>query len=57
MMGHREKLSANEWDAFSRKSRRLMRWGRGEIRKLKRAFAKRVRQQGRVQPFDADLET
>ncbi len=44
MMGHRGKLSGSEWDAFSRKSRHLMRWRPGKIKALKRAFAKRMRQ-------------
>ena len=42
-MGNRGKLSAEEWDAFSRRSRPLIRWKPHQIKKLKRAFAKRVR--------------
>lgn len=47
MMGNRGELSAPEWDAFSRRSRKMLHWRPGEIRKLKRAFAKRVRQEAK----------
>lgn len=43
-MPERVKTTAKETDAFSRKSRGLIHWGRGELKKLKRAYAKRVRQ-------------
>lgn len=44
MMGNRGSASGSECDAFSRRSRRMLSWRRGELRRLKRAFAKRVRQ-------------
>jgi hypothetical protein len=44
MMGNRESANGMECDAFSRRSRRVLAWRRGELRKIKRAFAKRVRQ-------------
>lgn len=44
MMGHREKLKTGiEWDAFHRSSRRMLRWGRGTVQKIKRTFWKRQR--------------
>lgn len=43
MLGHRGKLTAAEWDAFSSKSRHILRWRSGEIAKLKRAYVKRAR--------------
>ena len=43
MMGNRGSASGIEVDAFSRKSRNLLRWGRGELRRIKRAFSKRQR--------------
>lgn len=43
MMGSKGELSGAERDAFSRRSRPMLSWRRGEIRKLKRAFAKRAR--------------
>lgn len=44
MMRHREKLhGADEWDAFSRRSRRMLGWKRGELRRIKRGAAKRAR--------------
>lgn len=45
MMGNRGAVNGWEEDAFSRKSRRLHRWGRGELKLLKRAFHKRLRRQ------------
>jgi len=43
MMGSRGYGNGFECDAFSRKSRRLVPWRRGDLRKLKRAFWKRTR--------------
>ncbi len=45
MMGNRGAVNGDEGDAFSRKSRRLLYWKRGQLRKLKRAFSKRMRKQ------------
>lgn len=54
MLGNRGELSAAEWDAFSRRSRKLLHWRPGEIRKLKRAFAKRARQEAKHETTEAD---
>ena len=43
MMGTRHKLSGLEWDAFSRRSRKLMRWRTGEVAAIKSAFRRRLR--------------
>lgn len=43
-MPDRIKTTAAECDAFSRRARGLMGWKAGKIKKLKRAYAKRVRQ-------------
>jgi hypothetical protein len=43
MMGSRGSADGIECDAFSRRSRRMLSWKRGELRKVKRAFAKRAR--------------
>ncbi len=49
MMGHREKLkSGDEWDAFSRRSRKMLSWPSGALRKIKRAFWKRQRSRERA---------
>jgi hypothetical protein len=53
MMGNRGNASGIDVDAFSRKSRGVLRWRRGEIRKVKRAFSKRMRQIGRREARDA----
>jgi hypothetical protein len=44
MMGHKGSKSAIEHDAFSRRARRMLSWHPGDLRNVKRAFAKRVRQ-------------
>ena len=41
--GTRAKLSGDEWDAFSRRSRRMLRWRPGELRRVKRGFWKKQR--------------
>jgi predicted CopG family antitoxin len=43
MMGTRAKLPGDERDAFSRLSRRLLNWKRGELKRIKRRFWKRMR--------------
>lgn len=43
MMGTRGNLSGMESDAFSRRARRILRWRRGELRRIKRQFWKRTR--------------
>ncbi|WP_089177128.1 hypothetical protein [Bosea sp. AS-1] len=49
MMGTRSRLTAPEWDAFSRYSRHLLRWAPGELRKIKRKFWRRVRVRQRAE--------
>jgi hypothetical protein len=49
MMGSRGSVNGNECDAFSRGSRRILRWRRGELKKIKRGFAKRIRKTARLQ--------
>jgi hypothetical protein len=44
----RIKYSGMESDVFSRRARRLVRFKRGEVRKVKRYFAKRLRRVGHV---------
>lgn len=48
MMGNRGSSNGIECDAFSRRSRRMLSWKRGILRKVKRAFSKRVRQVSRL---------
>jgi hypothetical protein len=48
MLGHRGRLTAAEWDAFSLRSRHILHWRSGEIAKLKRAYVKRTRKAGSV---------
>jgi hypothetical protein len=47
MMGNRGYRGGEECDAFSRRWRRLLIWRRGELRRIKRQFAKRVRKAAR----------
>jgi hypothetical protein len=44
----RIKYAGMENDVFSRRARRLTRFKRGEVRKVKRHFAKRFRRAGHV---------
>jgi hypothetical protein len=44
MMGNRGSANGLDFDAFSRRARPMLSWRRGELRKIKRAFAKRARQ-------------
>jgi hypothetical protein len=48
MMGSRGPYSGDESDAFSRRSRRMLRWGRQELKRIKRGFAKRSRRIARL---------
>jgi hypothetical protein len=43
MMGSRGYKGGDECDAFSRRSRRLLNWRKGELRLIKRRFWKRDR--------------
>lgn len=49
MMGNRGCADGDECDAFSRRSRRLLSWRSGELRKIKRRFSKRMRKQARLE--------
>jgi hypothetical protein len=48
MMGHREKLSGDGFDAFARFWRRHIVWRRGEVAKIKRRYSKRNRRDARL---------
>lgn len=43
MMGSREHTSEEEYDAFSRRIRRMLGWRRGELKRIKRRFSRRRR--------------
>lgn len=43
MMGSRGYVGGDERDAFSRRSRRILGWKKGELRAIKRRFWKRAR--------------
>jgi hypothetical protein len=47
MMGTRQKLNADGWDAFSRRSRRMLRWKPGRLAYIKRRFAKLARREAK----------
>ncbi len=38
----------DEWDALSKKSRKLFSWSRGTLKKIKRKYNKRFRQKGKL---------
>ena len=48
MMGSRGKNYGFEDAAFSKGQRRIYHWGRGELKKLKRAFQRRARRAFRL---------
>jgi len=48
MMGSRGYRGGDECDAFSRRSRRILGWKRGELRAIKRRFWKRARTTARA---------
>ena len=48
MMGNRGTANGDEWDAFSRRSRRLLRWRAGELKMIKRRFSRRMRKQAKL---------
>mgnify|MGYP001766477135 CR=1 FL=1 len=43
MMGNKGTVEGDEYDAFSRRARRIVPWGRGRLKKVKRKFWKRER--------------
>jgi hypothetical protein len=49
MMGSRGWRGGDECDAFARFSRRVIRFRRGYLKKLKRQYWKRMRKQARVE--------
>jgi hypothetical protein len=53
MMGSRGYKGADECDAFSRKSRNIIGWKRGELRVIKRRFWKRLRKSTHKSTFAA----
>lgn len=57
MMGNRGPLNGDQWDAFSRRSRPMLNWRPGRIRKIKRLFAKQVRQTAKAYVRNADDDT
>jgi len=48
MKSRRTKLSAGEWDAFSKRSRRVIVWHKGETAGIKRRFNRRMRRIERI---------
>jgi hypothetical protein len=48
MMGNRNHCTQDEFDAFSRRTRRVICWSRGETQAIKRRFWKRVRTEWRM---------
>jgi len=50
----RSKNNGDEWEAFHRRSRRIVRWRRGEIARIKRRFWRRIRALLRSRPSEAE---
>jgi hypothetical protein len=48
MMGSRGCRSGDEVDALSRRSRRLLGWRPGEVKRIKRSYWKRARKTARL---------
>lgn len=48
-MGHRGHYNGDEYDAFSRRARHILRWRPGERRRIKRAYAKRLRKSAKAE--------
>jgi hypothetical protein len=48
MMGSRGKYNGYESEAFDRRYRRFYVWSRGELKRFKRAFARRQRQAAKI---------
>lgn len=42
-------LSGDEYDAFSRRARRMLRWKRGEVKNIKAKFWRRFRRKVKTQ--------
>ena len=48
MMGHREKLAGDGFDAFARFWRRNLGWRAGQVAKVKKRYAKRDRKAAKI---------
>lgn len=48
MMGNRGKTNGDERDAFSRRSRRLLGWRAGQVKRIKQRFARKQRRRARL---------
>jgi hypothetical protein len=48
MLGNRGATNGEEFEAFSRRVRHLIHWKRGQLRKIKRRFSKRIRRSVRL---------
>lgn len=48
MMGHRENLAGDGFDAFARFWRRNLSWRPGQIAKIKRRYSKKARKDARL---------
>ena len=55
MTGNRGCRGRDEHDAFSRRSRKLIRWKRGQLRAIKRGFSKRVRKAAKKTVWNSTL--
>ena len=53
MNGNRGCRGGDEFDAFSRRWRQLLIWRRGELRKIKRGFSKRMRKDAKARLSNA----
>lgn len=49
MMGTKTSGDGIECDAFERPARRALKWRRGELRRIKRQLAKRIRKAARLE--------
>lgn len=48
MLGNRGAVGGDEFDAFSRRARKMLKWKRGQLRAIKRRFSKRLRKTGKT---------
>lgn len=48
MMGNKGTVGGDEYEALSRRSRRLIHWKTDEVAKIKRKFWKRTRKLGKI---------
>jgi len=52
--GIRAKTSGDEWEAFHNKARHLLHWRRGELKRIKTGFWRRLRAKARSERIDQD---